>query len=434
MTPEAQRLLTLLDVESRLLKAASAAETCFIAVNETHGLTPYRQAIFWSRRRGIEAVSGLATPESGAPFMLWLERVFGHVKDGMAGAHKLSAGDLPPAIAAAWHEWLPSHALLLRWADGAMLFARDTQWDEADQLLLARLTDALATVWRSFARPSAWDYLHLRGRRKRLRLLIGVTACLLVLAVPVTSSVLAPAEMVPANPAVIRAPLDGVIDTLHIRPNDRVAVDQPLFDLNSTDIAGKLDIARRQYATADAEYRQADQAQLFDVKAKARVAILLSQRAEKQAEIAWLTSQLARILVKSPSAGIAVLDDPSTWIGRPVSVGQKVMLVAEETDAEVEAWLPVDDAGLASPGARLTLFLNADPLSPLHATVRTVAYEASPRPDNTLAYRVRAVLADAKSQPRLGLKGTARIDGETVSLAWWLFRRPLVAMRQTLGF
>ena len=141
----------------------------------------------------------------------------------------------------------------------------------------------------------------------------------------------------------------------------------------------------------------------------------------------------ARCHIVEPRAGIAVFDDPSEWIGRPVAVGEKVMLVAAETDTEVEAWLPVGDAGQAQPGNRLTVFLNAAPLSPVHAVVRSVAYEASARPDGTLAHRIRASLSDGQDKPRLGLKGTARIDSDNVPLLWWLFRRPLATVRQTLG-
>ena len=91
-------------------------------------------------------------------------------------------------------------------------------------------------------------------------------------------------------------------------------------------------------------------------------------------------------------------------------------------------------SGRLKPGARLTMFLDTAPLSPLEATVRTVAYEATAKPDGTLAYRVRASLTQTAHRPRLGIKGTARIDGPRVPLVWWLFRRPLTVIRQTLGF
>ena len=115
---------------------------------------------------------------------------------------------------------------------------------------------------------------------------------------------------------------------------------------------------------------------MFDPKANAQVAILAAKADEKAAEVTWLAGQLERIHVKAPRAGTVVLDDPEEWIGRPVAVGEKVMMVADEQETEVEGWLAVADAGEAKPGARLKLFLNARPLSPLRATVKSVAYEA----------------------------------------------------------
>lgn len=252
--------------------------------------------------------------------------------------------------------------------------------------------------------------------------------------IPVTGSMLAPAEMVPAHPVVVRAPQEGVVERIYVRPNDPVREHQPLFDLDATTLAGKPDIARQSQATAAAEYRQAVQAQVFDSKAKAQVAILAGRVEEKAAEVGWLESQIERIRVKTPQAGLAVFDDPSEWLGRPVMVGEKVMVVADETDTEIEAWLPVAEAGDARPGARLTLFLNTTPLDPVRAVVRTIAYEATVRPNGTPAHRLRATLAEGQAKPRLGLKGTARIDGDRMPLVWWLFRRPLTAVRQSVGF
>lgn len=429
----ARRLADLLDVEGRILRAADAAEAAFVAVNDARALAPYRQAVLWRRLKGVEAVSGLAMPERNAPFLLWLEPVCRHLA-ARTEPSAVTAADLPAPLAGQWAEWLPPYALWLPLGDGAaLLYAADQPWETGDSALLARLAEAVTASLARFDRPSALraalDRLS-ASRRWQLAALGLVALCFF----PVTGSVLAPADMVPAHPLVVRAPLDGVVDRLHVRPNQAVAEGGALFDLDSTQLSGRIDVARQQWATAEAEYRQAAQAQVFDAKAKAQVAILAGRADEKAAEVKWLESQLERIRVKSPGAGIAVLDDPSEWIGRPVAVGERVMMVADETDTEVEAWTSVADVGEVRPGARLTLFLNARPLSPVRAMVRSVAYEPSARPDSTLAHRVRAVLEDGHERPRLGLKGTARIDGDTVPLVWWLFRKPLAAIRQFVGF
>jgi hypothetical protein len=62
-----------------------------------------------------------------------------------------------------------------------------------------------------------------------------------------------------------------------------------------------------------------------------------------------------------------------------------------------------------------------------------VSYDALQRPDGSYAYRVRARL-DGVTEHRVGLKGTARLSGDWVPLAYWMLRRPLALIRQTLGW
>jgi HlyD family secretion protein len=116
-----------------------------------------------------------------------------------------------------------------------------------------------------------------------------------------------------------------------------------------------------------------------------------------------------------------------------VVTGERVMRIAAEGDTEVEAWLPVGDAIPLPQDAALRLYLNASPLDALDATVRYMAHDAQQRPDGTYAYRIRAVLRDPSSQ-RVGLKGTAKVSGGWVPVVYWVLRRPLAVLRQTLGW
>jgi len=67
----------------------------------------------------------------------------------------------------------------------------------------------------------------------------------------------------------------------------------------------------------------------------------------------------------------------------------------------------------------------------VHGALRYVTYESLTRPDGTVAHRLRAGVEGDK--PRLGLRGTVRLDGERVLLIYWLARRPWAVVRQTLG-
>jgi len=66
--------------------------------------------------------------------------------------------------------------------------------------------------------------------------------------------------------------------------------------------------------------------------------------------------------------------------------------------------------------------------------VEYASYHATPTASQVLAYKVSVALNEAEDEiPRIGLQGTAQLYGNYVPLAFFLFRRPLSAVRQYLG-
>jgi hypothetical protein len=455
-------LLTLIELAQRARAAASANELAFLAVNDSRALAPYRQAALWLGSGGVHTLSGVVAVEANAPYAQWIDQLC----RALAAAHKdgaplaVDAAQLPPAVAAAWDEWLPKAAtwLPLPALDSApdatrqalepagLLLAGDLPLSPEQQALLAEWMDIWQHAWRAAHPPARWSLARMparlrawwrggaqpdQGRRLRRRLVVGL-AVLAVLLFPVRLTVLAPGELVPANPATIRAPLDGVIADFAVRPNQVVAAGQPLFSFDQAPIGSRLDVAREGLATAQAEYRQAAQMMLNDPRAKGQLAALLGKMAEKQAQASFLEGQAQRSRVLAPLAGIALFDDPSEWIGRPVQTGERIMQVAAPTDVEIEAWVPIGDAIPLAEQAPLNLYLAASPLTPLSGTLRYMSHRATPRPDGSYAYRVRAKL-DAAAGQRIGLKGTAKLAGERVPLIYWILRRPLASIRQFIA-
>jgi multidrug resistance efflux pump len=237
---------------------------------------------------------------------------------------------------------------------------------------------------------------------------------------------------VPADPAVIRAPLDGVIGEFHVRPNESVEAGTPLLSFDEAPIASRLSVARQALATAQAEYRQAAQLALSEPNSKAELATLVGKIGERRAEADFLSGQLERSQILAPRDGIVIFDDPSEWIGRPVQTGERIMRIADPNDVEIEAWIPIGDAIPLPEGTAVNLYLASNPFSPVSGTLRYLNYDASPRPEGVYAYRARAVL-DAPTQHRIGLKGTAKLYGGRVPLGYWVLRRPLASIRQFLA-
>ena len=298
----------LLDLAHRARDASGPDELAFMLVNDSRLLVPYRQAGLWFEATGIQALSGVMQPEANAPYALWLEQVCQALSrtPGSASPRRLTAGDLPAGLAAEWQAWLPAEALWVPFAAspahpgssaGGLLLAGEAPFSDDALALFAEWGQIWRHAWLACFRPSLWSPGHWRHtlkswREKNARLpwwkrrtnhLALVLAVLLL--VPVRLTVLAQGELVPARPAVIRAPLDGVIGQFQVRPNELVKAGQVLFTFDDGPISSRLEVARQALATAEVEYRQFAQMALSDARSKGQLAVLLGKIGEKRAEI-----------------------------------------------------------------------------------------------------------------------------------------------------
>ena len=445
----------LLGLASSARGARSAREAGFLLVNETRRLLTYRQAALWLSDEGLYALSGVVQIEANVPYTQWLKQVFefwGRLpvdESGQAASGSVirvfCALDLPDHLRTEWAQWWPPHALWLSFPQGAALLVRDESWSEPEQAVGLEWMSIWAHEFSRCRQPEGLSlWLRLKSWRKswgrsdetkpwwKRPLALGSALLALLLLIPVRLTVLAPAELTPSNPVVIRSPLDGVIDTFHVQPNQFVKKDQLLFGFDEALTQSRLEVAAQALATAQAEYRQTLHLAMSDARAKGQMSLLTGKIEEKRAEVDFLSGQLQRARVQAPQEGVVLMDEPSEWIGRPVSVGERILRIAAPGDAEVEAWLALSDAIRLEPGSQVSLYLNASPLDPVEAKVRYVAHDAVQRPDGQYAYRVRAQLA-GKTEHRVGLKGVAKLQGDWVPLVYWIFRRPVASVRTYLG-
>lgn len=452
-SPHPEDLRQLWELTRQAHAATSGRELGFLLANQTQAWVHYRQSVLWLKDEGVFTLSGVVQIEANAPYVAWVSQVARQLaSESPETARLLTAEDLPAALAQEWGDWWPAYALWVPHAlaaphthvAGASLWLREEPWPSTD---VARLQSWSDVWWHAFGalhRPAlhSWSRIKARWHRwlqpqpqtpwyKQRRHQIGVLL-LAVLAFPVRLSVLAPGELVPAHPVVIRSPLEAVIDTFHVQPNQLVRKDQPLFGFDQALIHSRMEVAQQLLATAEADYRQTYQLALNDAKSKAQLALLAGKIEEKRAELVFAREQQQRATVLAPQAGMVLMDDPSEWIGKPVAVGERILRIATPGDVEVEAWIPLSDAIALPDEASVHLYLNASPLSPVSAQVRYLAHDAVQRPDGVYAYRLRATLSESTAH-RVGLKGTARVQGGWVPLAYWLLRRPLAAVRTFLG-
>jgi multidrug efflux pump subunit AcrA (membrane-fusion protein) len=431
--PHPRQLLNLLDLARRAREASSVRELGFLLVNDTHQLLAFRQAAWCGPDGRVQALSGVLQPEANAPYAQWLQALANQWK-GSTQIHPFESGDLPQELAEAWGHWWPRYGLWLPLSGQGCMLARDDPWTQAELALLGQWASIWSHAHAALARSRRW--LRASGASERAWWqrpgVYALAASAALLAWPVRLTVLAPGEMVPAKPLVVRAPMEGVLDTFHVQPNQVVQAQQPLFGFDEALIQSRLEVARQSLVTAQTEYRQTSQQALMDPRARSQLSQLAGKIDERRAEAQYLADQLKRSRVLAPKSGVVLMDDPSEWIGRPVTVGERILRIAAEGDVEVEAWLPLADAIDLKIGDEVELFLQADPLTPVRAKLRYLAHEAVDRPEGHQAFRVRATLAQASTQ-RVGLKGTAKLYGPSVPLAYWMLRRPLATLRTHLA-
>lgn len=437
-------------LEARARAAESVSELGFSIANETHGIFRFRQAMVL-RGEGPSArlmtVSGLAKPSEDSPYLVWLRRAWSWLQPQVAEQPGWFVPDpavpMPDVVADGWREWWTEGVLVVPLrartgrAMGWVVFLLEAPPAEWQVKAAERLAASWGYCWEMLGgagRSRRWvDRWKSWGRPARLTLLAVLVAAFLI---PIRQTVLASAEVISLDARVVAAPLDGVIKAVHVRPNQPVKAGELLFSLDDTTLRNRYEVARESVAVADAELIAASQRVFQDPAGQSEIALLTGRAHERRAELEGVRSQLSRVNVVADEDGVAVFSDPDDWLGRPVSTGERIMLLADPQDPGMLIHLPVADAMSLEPGAEVKLFLTVRPLEPLSGSLTETSYQATQSPDGIASYRLRAVFDDeaAHGQARIGLRGTAKLYGERVVLAYYLMRRPLAAVREWTGW
>jgi hypothetical protein len=444
MAETSQTAAMLLSFERRMRSCTSNREVSFRAVNETAGIMRHSQAILWRvdafSRPMVVAASGLADIAVDSPYQQWLRQVIRNaVPDPFTAPHAIALAELSKEIVAEGEEWSAPQLLLcpLKVPDGSslggLIFFRTEPFVDADIALAEWIAESVAfALW-------AWrrDRPRLRRwimSRNVVRTVVAVGAFLAAIGlIPVPLTALAPAEITAIKPIPITSPVDGVVREITVKPNEIVKATQVVAVLDDTAIRNRLTVSDRALDIARADLQRTVYKAFSDDAARLELQVLESRVQEKSAEVTYLSEQLGKLKLTAPYGGVAIFSDSEELRGKPVQVGERVMVIADPSLIDVTVYLPSDDAVELEAGAKVVVFLHVDPLSSIEATITRSSYEATTGPDGTLSYVLRADLRPGHSFPRIGLRGTAKIYAGQVSLAYYLFRKPLAFVRRSIG-
>lgn len=441
--PHPHLLLELDALRDKAMAADSLNALAFSMANDLYPLLPFHQALVFAQRQSsleLLNVSGLSRPSEDSPYLVWLRRasrwIATQVPDGEPVWLTPDTTSPPPDIVEGWSEW---------WPAGLWCIALEDRNGQRLGLLVLLLEQEPPPVLRQHLKGlfSTWGYCWaaLTGHRRlsrwrpnRRQLLLGLIVLGALLLLPVRQTALAPAEIVSRQAQIISSPIDGVIEQIQVRPNQPVDSGTPLFSLDETTLRSRAEVLGKEVAVADAELQAASQRAFDNPQSKSELTLLQGRAQQRRAELAAVQAQLKRTRVLSPRGGVAVFSDPNDWLGKPVVTGERIMQVADPTQPAMLIQLAVADAIALEPGAEVTLFLTAYPLTPLKGKILETSYQARPSDEGVVAYRLLASIEGAPEHARLGLHGTAKLYGGRVMLGYYLLRRPLATLRAWSGW
>lgn len=438
--PRLQALSVLLQVEQEARRAETQQNLSYVFVNDTRNVLPSQQVIFWAHndlgRPRVVRASHVSEVDPNAPMVRWLDGL----ADWCAGqewrgkVHPFTQADVPAGLSAEWGETVPPYVLHVPLSGprggmfGGLLLMSEKPWVEGHLALAALLADTYGHAWQALDVPASRKQVVQHVRRYWRRYAVAfVVLCLL----PIRQYVLTAAEVVPADPSIVAAPLPGVIRDIAVVPNQQVKTGDLLFTFEDTELSNRLAVAQRAFEVAQAEYLKNAQESFGCESCRGRVAQSLAIMEREKAQVDWATAQLAQGQVRAPRDGIVVFSDVTEWQGRPVRVGERIMVIADQSKTRLRIVVPIGDAIAAEAGGEVVFYPNVSPLSSLDARVSRSAYEPSMQPDRSLAYVLHARFTEEGG--RLGWRGTAQIYGSRAPLIYQVLRKPLARLRQMVG-
>lgn len=437
-------LLEFLRIEASVRSAQSILDLGFVICNESHRIVPYRQAFFClceGAHITLTTISGLVSIDRNTPFYDWFQNLINSTLNRDPGTKpKMVTPDLiDGAIAEAWAEWLPEQLLIIPLLNyqnipiGFFLLAREEPFMEEEIRTLEGLGAVFAHALNALL-PTTPLYRRFVSTFTKRRTAIGLALAIFVCFIlPIKQSSLGTAEVTPLVYTSITAPLDGVIAALLVKPNEQVVKGQPLLRLEDTTMRNKLKSAELALDVAKSEAFMTQQKAFVDPQSKGEVATQQARVREKGTTISYMQDLMGKLGVRAPSDGIVLYGDPTDWEGRPVTTGEKIMMLADPQSAGVTVWIPVQDSVRLSVGSSVKLFLSSDPLRSRDAVILRSSYQPVLSPEGIASYRVTAQFLDQKKLPRIGLRGTAKVYGSWTTVGYHILRRPLATIRQKLG-
>lgn len=452
-TPQASNvenlLLQLLAAINRLCVKAIHAEDreslIFIIVNDTVQTIQYDRAVLWdlsAKKPKILGISGQTALNKETKLAKQWEAVAATIGDPKK-AQKFEASNFSDE-GVAWNTyqaevhsnvvWLPiffhDELVLGLWLEGFGQRFQNPSIQETLNFLLQYLTPAYGATWKKLEKPS---YFKKTTFGKEQLALIGIAALAFLFLVRVPLRVVAPCEVVANDPFIVTAPLEGIIEKVAVEPGQAVEVGALLYSYDKRLPLRNLNAAQKQVQILAEDVKRAKTLGLSEAKSLTDLSMLSLKLEKEKVNLGYIQWQSTQLDQKAAIEGVVMIENPDEWRGKPVRVGEKILSLNNPKNTKIKIWIPEDDNIIIDSEQPIKIVLNIDPARTYQANIEYIANEGS-----ISSHQIPSFLAEAKwvtppDENKLGLKGTAILYGEKVSLFYYLVRKPWAAIRHFFG-
>ncbi len=441
-SPSAVEVLALLhQLSLSACRSSTKQNLIFQILNDTIQLAQYDRATLWEMREGsvkLLGISGQAQPNKGTGLAESWQALIQDIKspdtpqtltkESFVTEERrwLEMQASPTAPNVQWFPIFSKKKLVLglwleRWGS--------SNWQEEEINILNFLMQAYGVAWEKFLPKFS---LKSFGKRQIIFLSIAVLCALFLIHIPLR--VVSPCEIVPKDPILITAPLEGIVAEMLVHPGQHVRKDQPLFEYDKRVPEQELKVAQKQVQIIRSELNRAVTLSFKDARPLSEVATLKVKLKKENIRLEHAQYQVDKLEVKSPGNGVIMLDNPEEWRGKPVRIGERVLMVSNPNQTKVRIWIPEADNVILDGTKPLKIFLNVSPESSKPADLSYIATYTSVNEKGIPSFVAEAEWMGDPKGIKMGLKGTAILYGQEVSLFYWIIRRPWTAFRNMVGF
>ena len=431
-------------LEQRIRQAQSIKALQLLVVNSLQQVIPYTQSALIERidaeRFSVCMLSHISDVNTQSPIVRWMEHALAPWLWAQKKApsffllNEVPGGNETDTAHSPYGLFIPLTSPAV--GDYGLVLWFHEEQDPSLAHAATLIAEALVHAWERLIalkkktnRPAAAFF------KKRWKWIALVTILLLFF-IRLNENTIAPAEVIPLNPVLITPSINGTIRSIEVKPNQAVKKGQVLVTLDDITLRNQMEEAQKELQVAEQRYLKAYHHAYNDTSqaqnSLQEMSVLQEEKEQARLKLEYQKQLLERTELKSPVDGVALYSDPKELLGKPVRVGEKIMLLASPNEKELAFWIAMDNMIDVQYTHPIHFFSNEHPATRSQADIQYINPIAEARPDGVVAYY--GVAQFAKNQPlKLGEQGVVKLFGSKVSLFYYLTRRPIRYLRQHLG-